>query len=111
GRVATIGAVVLALIVTVVLVQRARKDAKKAPIPTVPVERRTITLTIEATGTVEPIDLVEVRSKASGQITKMPVEIGTDVKAGQLLAQIDPRDVRNQYSQAQAALGAAQSKA
>ena len=64
----------------------------------------------QATGP-SAIDLVEVRSKASGQITKMTVEIGTDVKTGQLLAQIDPRDVRNQYNQALAALNAAQSKA
>src|SRR5206468_4863378 len=73
--------------------------------------RRDIALTIEATGTVEPIDLVEVKSKASGQIVRMPVQVGSKVRAGDLLAQIDTRDVQNQYNQTLAALKAAQSKA
>ncbi|HEU4725474.1 MAG TPA: efflux RND transporter periplasmic adaptor subunit [Candidatus Eisenbacteria bacterium] len=72
------------------------------------VARRTLASTIEATGTVEPMNLVEVKSKASGQIVSMPVEVGSHVKAGQLLAQIDPVDVRNQFRQASAALEAAQ---
>src|SRR3989442_8827101 len=75
---------------------------------TAPVEPRNIALTIEASGTAEPIDLVEVKSKASGLIVKMPVQVGSFVKKGALLAQIDPRDVQNQYDQALAALKAAQ---
>ena len=74
------------------------------------VERHDITLTIEASGTVEPVDLVEVKSKASGTITSMPVSVGSKVTANDLLAQIDARDVRNQYDQALAALNAAQAK-
>ena len=57
---------------------------------------------------VEPINVVEVKSKASGMITKMPVETGTLVKPGDLLVQIETRDVQNQYDQAAAALAAAQ---
>lgn len=71
------------------------------------VERRDIALMVEATGTVEPVDVVEVKSKASGQIVHMPVEIGSTVEAGDLLAQIDTRDVKNQYDQTRAALAAA----
>src|SRR5213593_4498994 len=68
-----------------------RKD--KTIVPTEPVARRDITVTVEATGTVEPIDLVEVKSKASGLIVKMPVDVGTTVEQGQLMVQIDTRDV------------------
>ena len=75
------------------------------------IERRDIALTVEATGTVEPINLVEVKSKASGQILRMPVEIGSVVKPGDLLVQIDAVDVQNQYDQARAALVAAQARA
>ncbi len=75
-----------------------------------PVERRDITVTVEATGTVEPINLIEVKSKASGQIIRMPVDIGSVVRPGQLLVQIDSSDVRNQYDQAFAALKAAKAK-
>jgi HlyD family secretion protein len=74
------------------------------------VARRDIALTIEATGTVEPIDLVEVKSKASGQILRMPVSVGSVVHAGDLLAQIDAFTVKNQYDQSVAALHAAQAK-
>ena len=51
-----------------------------------------------------------MKSKASGLITKMPVETGTLVKPGDLLVQIDTRDVQNQYDQAEADLDAAQAK-
>src|SRR5690349_12107912 len=83
----------------------------KAPfIQTALVTRRTIVIDAEATGAVEPINVVEVKSKASGLITKMPVETGTLVKPGDLLVQIDTRDVQNQYNQAEADLKASQAK-
>jgi HlyD family secretion protein len=101
-------AVLAIAIVAFVLMRGARNGKDKTQIMTAPVESRSISLTIDATGTVEPIDLVEVKSKASGLITHMPVQVGSFVKKGALLAQIDPRDVQNQYNQAQAALLAAQ---
>ena len=73
-------------------------------IETAPAERRSIVLSAQANGTVEPVDVVEVKSKASGTIVKMPVDIGSNVKTGDLLVQIDPRDVQNQYDQAAADL-------
>lgn len=88
----------------------ARQKTVKTVIPTEAVAPRDIMVTVDATGTVEPIDLVEVKSKASGQIIRMPVEIGTVVKKGQLMAQIDTRDVRNAFDQAQAAQVAAQAR-
>ena len=103
--------VAIGAIAAVVLVRRARDRSTFVPVMTEAVQRRDIALTIEATGTVEPIDLVEVKSKASGQIIRMPVEVGTLVKANDLLAQIDTRDVKNQYDQALAALRAAEAKA
>ena len=76
-------------------------------IETVAVERRTIALSVQANGTVEPVDIVEVKSKASGTIVRMPVDIGSNVKTGELLVQIDPRDVQNQYTQAAADVSSA----
>jgi HlyD family secretion protein len=75
------------------------------------VGRRTLVVTIEATGTVEPINLVEVKSKASGQIVRMPVEVGSIVRPGDLLVQIDTVDVMNDFRQASAALVAARVQA
>ena len=86
--------------------------AKQAdvPIDTAPVERRDIIVDAQATGVVEPINVIEVKSKSSGQITQMPVDVGSTVEAGQLLVQLDPRDVKNQYDQSAADLAAAKAR-
>ena len=74
------------------------------------VQRRDITVTAEANGAIEPIVIVDVRSKASGMIMDMPVETGTFVKPGDLLAQIDTQTVQKQYRQAAADLNSAQAQ-
>jgi HlyD family secretion protein len=87
----------------IVALSACRKSTDVAlVIETAPVERRDIVLSAQANGTVEPVVVVEVKSKASGTIVRMPVEIGTNVRVGDLLVQIDPRDVQNQYDQAAA---------
>ena len=97
-----------AILLLLPLAACGKKEQTQIAIQTAPVERRNITVTAEATGTVEPINIVEVKSKASGLITRMPVDVGTQVAAGQLLVQIDTRDVQNNYDQTVAALRAAQ---
>jgi HlyD family secretion protein len=71
------------------------------------VARQPMVITVAATGTIEPAEVVFVKSKASGQIIKMPVQMGSQVKVGDLIAQIDPRDPQSRYNQAVAALRAA----
>jgi HlyD family secretion protein len=73
-----------------------------ASLPTVEVSRGNIAVRVQATGTVEPVDTVAVKSKANGMVTELPVEVGTVVKKGDLLAQVDPRDVKNEFDQAAA---------
>jgi HlyD family secretion protein len=107
GRWITIGLVALVAVGGVYFLTH-RKKATKTVIQTAAVERQDITVTVEANGAIEPINVVEVKSKASGQIVKMPVDVGSHVTPGQLLVQIDPRDVKNQYDQSQAALRSAQ---
>jgi HlyD family secretion protein len=85
----------------------SRNKDPKLTIPVVPVERQTIVVDAEATGVVEPINVIEVKSKSSGQIVAMPVETGTFVKTGDLIVQLDTRDTRNSYAQAKADLDAA----
>ncbi len=86
----------------------AAKKEVTTPVTSVPVDRRTIVVDAQATGAVEPINVIEVKSKASGQITAIPVETGTQVRAGDLLVQVDTRDVQNQYDQSSADLKSAQ---
>ncbi len=91
-----------------VLAGCGEKKETATVIGTAVVDRRTIVVDAQATGAVEPINVIEVKSKASGQITRMPVETGAQVKAGELLVQVDTRDVKNQYDQAAADLRSAQ---
>jgi HlyD family secretion protein len=75
-----------------------------------PVERRDIIVTASATGAIEPVLTVDVKSKASGEITDMRVQTGDDVRAGQLLVVVDPRQPKNALDQAQANLEVAQAQ-
>ena len=99
------GSALVAVLVTVVSCKKS--TGPELTIETAPVERRSIVLSAQANGTVEPVDIVEVKSKASGLIIKMPVDIGSNVRVGDLLVQIDTRDVKNRYDQAAAALNSA----
>lgn len=74
------------------------------------VTRQTIESSVEATGTVEPIRRVEVKSQASGEILEMPVDLGDRVERGELLARIDPRDEVNELAQAEADLEQAEAQ-
>ena len=86
-------------------------EADEAPtVQTALVERGDLMITAEATGNVEPVRKVEVKSKASGEILRLYVDIGDRVEPGALLAQIDPRDVRNAFDQAEADLDVAQAR-
>jgi HlyD family secretion protein len=80
----------------------SRTKANTSSIQTAAVERRDIIVDAQASGVVEPINVVEVKSKASGLITRMNVETGTLVRPGDLLVQVDTRDVQNQFNQAAA---------
>jgi HlyD family secretion protein len=84
------------------LVACQTKTTGPAPLPTTTVTRGDIAVRVQATGSVEPINPVDIKSKAQGMILQMPVEVGTRVEKGALIAQIDPRDVKNQFDQAMA---------
>ena len=86
----------------------SKKKSDQTAIPTAVVGRRDIIVTAQATGTVEPQDTVPVKSQASGLVMKMPVEIGQQVKPGDLLVQIDTRTLNNDYQRTRSAEAAAQ---
>ena len=56
------------------------KQAGPAPLPTVDVTRGDIAVRVQATGVVETIDPVEIKSKAGGAITQLPVEVGSKIE-------------------------------
>jgi RND family efflux transporter MFP subunit len=73
-------------------------------------EVRSLVSSVVATGTVEPIRIIDVKSQASGEILELAVELGDLAQQGQLLVRIDPRDVRNEFDQAEADLEVARAR-
>jgi len=107
------GAVALVLLAAGFFALRSRGSdaAEPAASTTATVERRDLVVVVEASGTVEPVRVVEVKSRASGEVQRVLAETGDRVEAGALLAEIDPRDVQNALEQSQADLASAKVKA
>jgi membrane fusion protein, macrolide-specific efflux system len=68
------------------------------------VQRGDLEDTVTATGILQPRDYVDVGTQVSGQLEKLTVEIGSRVKAGQLIAEIDPTVYRSHVEADQAQL-------
>ena len=73
------------------------------------VERGDIARSVVATGKVQPITKVEVKSKASGIVTRLDVDINAHVHQGQVLAQLDQVEILAQVAAQKAQLAAAES--
>jgi HlyD family secretion protein len=87
-----------------------KKEAPPVVFQALPVEHRDIVVTAQASGTIQPDTVVEVKSKASGEILDLRVETGQLVKRGTLMVRVDTRNPRNQLAQAQADLEVAQAQ-
>ncbi|MCZ2460341.1 MAG: efflux RND transporter periplasmic adaptor subunit [Chitinophagales bacterium] len=68
-----------------------------------------IGLSVTATGTVQPVDTVTVGAQVSGVVQNVYVDFNDVVKAGQLIAKVDPSIIEQQLDQAKATLANAQS--
>lgn len=66
------------------------QDSSADSLITAVAQRGDLEDTVTATGTLQPKDFVDVGTQVSGQLKKLLVEVGAVVKAGQLLAEIDP---------------------
>lgn len=69
---------------------------------TAPVDRGSITVSVSATGTLEALVTVEVGSQLSGQLIAIPADFNERVKAGQLLARLDPATFEARVRQSRA---------
>ena len=70
------------------------------------VNQKKLELSIEASGIIEAISSVEIKSKASGEILLLGAEVGDLVKKGSILGQIDQRTPKNILDQAKSDLEA-----
>jgi HlyD family secretion protein len=75
------------------------------------VETGDIARSVVATGKVQPITEVEVKSKASGIVTKLDTDINQTVHKGQVLAQLDQQEILDQVAAQKAQLDASEASA
>src|SRR5215216_7926139 len=94
----------------IVILASCKKEAPPVTYQAVPVERRDIVVSAQASGAIQPDTTVEVKSKASGEVLQLNAETGQLVKRGAPLVRIDPRNARNTLAQAQADLDVARAK-
>jgi HlyD family secretion protein len=93
-----------------VLTLGCAKAAETPVYQALPVERRDIVVSAQASGSVRPDTLIEVRSQASGEVTDIKIQTGDVVRRGTLMIEIDPRTARNNVEQAAAALDVARAR-
>lgn len=112
-RKVTYAAVVVALVLVGGLAYRQIQSANASNV----VKYRTataatgdVTDTVEASGVVQALTTVDLKSRAGGKIIKLAVDVGSIVKPGQLIARIDPSDTLAAYHQAMADLTTAQAR-
>lgn len=71
------------------------------------IERGALQATVSASGTVNPVTQVSVSSQISGQVRQVLADFNAEVKAGQLIAEIDPETYEYRVRSAQADVDAA----
>ena len=72
------------------------------------VERIDLVRSVVATGKIQPVTQVEIKSKASGIIQKLPVNVGDMVHKGQVICELDQNDLLPALRQQEAALHVAE---
>ena len=102
--------VVLAGIAGVVLWRLQANTTTSTATTTTTVSQGNLTMTVSGSGAVAAARQIELPFQQAGTITSVNVKVGDQVKAGQVLAQIDAGDLQLQLQQAQAGLKAAQAK-
>ena len=80
----------------------AAAQAPAMPVPVAPVVRRTVPVYLDYIGTTEAIRTVTLQAQVTGYLAKRGAPDGADVKQGELLYQIDPRDYQAVLSQVKA---------
>jgi HlyD family secretion protein len=86
----------------------ARQEARAVQYETAPVSRGDLTVTVTATGSVQPTTQVDVSSELSGAMAEVAVDFNDRVEVGQVLARLDDTKLADQVLTARAQLQAAE---
>ena len=99
-------AAVLVLVVAGVLIAATSGGTKIDPSKLAKVDKGDLAKSVVATGKIEPITKVEIKSKASGIVKKLYVDYGDKIKKGQMLAELDRDEIQARVDQARAQMEA-----
>jgi HlyD family secretion protein len=107
-----LGLVVLVIAVASVgaIIKARSGSEQKTTYKTAKVERGDVVSSVSATGVIQPLTTVEVKSNVGGRINLLTVDVGSRVKKDQIIAQIDPTDPKTQLDQAVARMDASKAK-
>ena len=105
------GAILFILVLIIGLVAATRGGPKIDPAKLAKVEKGDLAKSVVATGKIQPVTNVEVKSKASGIVQSLLVDYGDHVKKGQVLAELDKQQIMAQVNQQRATLEAAEAAA
>jgi len=105
-----IALLIVAILTVTLWVLLSNSKKQVVSLETSVVEKGNIINTVTATGTVEPIDKVDVGTQVSGVINTIYVDFNSTVKKGQLLAEIDKSTLKARLLQSQADLASAQNE-
>lgn len=103
----TIIIIIAAVLIITLLFIKMAASKNKVSYKSVPIKKRTIIESVEASGIVNPVQTVDIGTQVSGTIKEIYVDYNSQVKKGQLLAQIDPSLFQAQVDKARSDLNAA----
>jgi len=100
---------VLALLLVIFFLVGKKGKKGEVQLQTRPAAIDSIEVTVTATGELQPVYKVEVGTQVSGIVEKIYVDFNSEVKKGQLLAELDRSNLNEQYAQAQTSVSNAKS--
>ena len=103
-------AIAVVAIAAICIVKATKSANKELVIRTHVVSEYTVENTVTATGTIEPVETVEVGTQVSGTVEKIYVDFNDVVKKGQLMAELDKQTLNQSLSRAKASLTSAESQ-
>jgi RND family efflux transporter MFP subunit len=110
-RTRTIAAVSAAIVVLAVVLAVVTRGGQPLSITTAAATEGPVARQVLAAGTLEPVRMVEVSVQVSGTVAELPVDFNSVVKAGQIIAKLDPSVYQSQLEAARGQLAQAKAEA
>ncbi len=101
--------VVVLIVIGLVWAFSGSGNSMKVSYETQPVQKRDISSSVTATGTVEPVTKVEVGTQVSGIVSKLYVDYNSVVKKGQIVAELDKTNLLSELASAKNNLASSKS--